>query len=568
MAEKSGFFNALNVDGIYDRKYNANDYSDNLAAIISTGVRRSVENDLFVQASGTSMALTILPGWAFIDGKYYRNDSVYTAFTVPTAPAGDSKRIDRVILRKDESTSVRSIKLAYLTGTPSANPTAPALTNDGDISEIALADITVNSGVTVISQSNITDQRANRSLCGWVTSPVGYDDYWEAQDAAFENWFGGVKDTLSSVTLFKEYHWHGTFDAAGSSITFDIPQYDPTGVDVVQVYVNGLREVPEVDYTLNNSIITFTSSKITGTEVHVVVYKSIDGTGLGSVSDEITELQAQVAELANVNEFFYVCNGVDDNIKLSELAQAWLDGGSDYASRKIRVIGTFGAKSAFGGTGTSTNPFRWISVGGETSKNRRIVFDFSSCSQLSFPIAAGTYNAIFYGADAHIIGANLSVSQTGEGTVVKCFSSSTGAVRAENCRFWLTCYQDSSIANNGTFVNCRGSVANVINNSYCFLPFTDSLLRVEGGEYYAYTGASAATSAVVGQSAANAVSILYGVNAPTVARSGFYQTNAVAQFAGGGVMNVTDLISALTVTVVAGISNIRGTIAKSKPGLM
>ena len=292
MAEKSGFFNALNVDGVYDRKYNANDYSDNLAAIISTGVRRSVDNDLYVRASGTSMAITVSPGRAFISGKYYHNNAVFTDFTVPTAPTGDSKRIDRVVLRKDESTSVRSINLVYLTGTPSANPKAPAITIDGDIYEIVLADILVNSGVTVITQNNIIDQRANRSLCGWVTSPVGYDDYWEAQDEAFENWFTGVKDTLSSVTLFKEYHWHGSFSAAGSTITFNIPQYDPTGVDIVQVYVNGLREVPEVDYTLNNNIITFTSQKIAGTEVHVVVYKSIDGTGLGSVSEEITALRS------------------------------------------------------------------------------------------------------------------------------------------------------------------------------------------------------------------------------------------------------------------------------------
>ena len=124
------------------------------------------------------------------------------------------------------------------------------------------------------------------------------------------------------------------------------------------------------------------------------------------------------------------------------------------------------------------------------------------------------------------------------------------------------------IANTGTFVNCRASVANVINNSYCFLPFDGSLLRVKGGEYYAYTKSSSAQSAVVGQSAANAVSMLYGVNAPTVSRSGFYQTNALMQFSGGGMMNCTDLVSALTVTVISGISDIRGTIAKSKPGLM
>ena len=69
----------------------------------------------------------------------------------------------------------------------------------------------------------------------------------------------------------------------------------------------------------------------------------------------------------------------------------------------------------------------------------------------------------------------------------------------------------------------------------------------------------------MGQSGADAVSILYGINAPTVERSGFNQISSVIQFAGGGVLCCTDLVSALPVVVVAGISNIRGTIAKSKP---
>ena len=272
--------------------------------------------------------------------------------------------------------------------------------------------------------------------------------------------------------------------------------------------------------------------------------------------------------LADTNEYKYVCNGIDDNVKLSEIAQTWLNGGTDYACKKISVYGTFGCSAAYGGAGTSANPYRWTSVGTDANTNRRIIFDFSSCGQINLPIASGTVNTVFHGYNAHIIGANVIVNQSGSGTIVKGFSSSAGAVYAENCRFWFTCYQDSVIANAGTFVNCRASVANLINNSYCFLPFSGSLLRINGGEYYAYTSASTAKSAVVGQSGENAVSILYGVNAPTVSRSGFYQTNSIIQYAGGGILNCTDLVSALTVTTVAGISNIRGTIAKSKPGLM
>ena len=94
------------------------------------------------------------------------------------------------------------------------------------------------------------------------------------------------------------------------------------------------------------------------------------------------------------------------------------------------------------------------------------------------------------------------------------------------------------------------------------------MVRIYNGEYYAYTGDANSRSAIVGQSGADAVSILYGVNAPTSARSGFYQTNAVYQVSGGGMVCCTDLISALPLSVISGASNIRGTVAKSKAGLM
>ena len=39
MAIHSGFFNAMESGGVYDRVYDASDYSDNMGAIISSGVQ-------------------------------------------------------------------------------------------------------------------------------------------------------------------------------------------------------------------------------------------------------------------------------------------------------------------------------------------------------------------------------------------------------------------------------------------------------------------------------------------------------------------------------------------------
>lgn len=558
--QKSGFFNALLTNGEYDRKYNANDYCDNLAVVISNGVLRSGNDDLKVTAAG--MVVSVGVGRAWINGHYYLNDTPYS-FAAISAPIGGT-RYDRVFLRLNKGLAVRSVSLVYQQGEASNNPTAPAPVREGDIYDIVLADIYVGTNATSVT---VTDRRGDADLCGWVYSTSGDNSFFTSLDATFNRWFAEKKDTLTSVTLFKRYNWRTVLERAANTVTFNIPQYD-AATCFIEVYVNGILETEGIDYTVAASVITFDGTFIVGTEIEVKCYKSIDGTGIMSVANEITALQNAVAALNTTGAYEYICNGENDNVMLSEIAQAWLNGGTDNSAKTIKVYGTFGAKAPYAGSGTSSSMYRWFVLGLDANTNRRITFDFSNCSEISLPIMSGKYNTVFHGHNVHIIGANVIANQTAVDTVIHIFNSSSGAVYVENCRFWITSYKDSRVGQTGTFNNCRASVANIINNTYCFLPFTDSLLRINGGEYYAYSGSSSAQSGVVGQSAANSVSILNGVNAPTLARSGFYQTNSVLQWAGGGILSCTDLVSALPLITVAGISNIRGTIAKSKAGAM
>lgn len=563
--ERSGFFNALRYEnGKYDRTYDANDYCDNLAVIISSGVLRSEEDDLKVSSSG--MIVSVNTGRAFIKGHWYRSDAIYTFPEVSTPLVG--ARWDRIVLRLDKNRSVRTIALKYIQGTSAISPTKPAITRTEDIYDLCLADIYVEASATSLT---VTDTRADNEVCGWVYSTSGDGSFFTSLDNQFDEWMSSLNDTLATTTVEIEHKQRTVLTGESNTVEITIPQYDSTINQKVNVYVNGMLEYPSTDYTINGKIITFTNALVAGTEITVVITVAKDGSGISSVVDDVVELQNKVAALETGiidDTYTYICSGAGDNIKLSQIAQTWLAGGTDYNSLKVNVYGTFGVTAAYQGEGTAISPYRWISVGTDNNTNRKIIFDFSSCSQISLPITAGTSNVVFYGYNAHIIGANVIINQSGEDTVVKGFSSTTGAVYAENCRFWFTSYKDSVIANTGTFTNCRASVANVTNNSYCFLPYSDGLLRINGGEYYAYTGSSSTQSAVVGQSGVNAVSILYGVNVPTLARSGFYQTHSVIQFAGGGTLNCTDLVSALPLSVTAGISNIRGTISQSKSGLM
>ena len=562
MAQRSGFFNALKDGANYDRKYNGNDYSEQMGAIISTGVRRSGENDLRVTAAG-GMALNIAVGRAWIEGKWYHNDAIFTDFSVPTAPVGDRSRIDRVILRLDSNINGRIIELAYLEGEVAQSPVAPALTRAGGIYEIALADIFVGAAVASITQENITDQRGNKEVCGWITTPVGYDDYFTSLDAEFENWFAARRNDLAVSTLFKEYHDRVVVENLTSTVTFNIPQYDASGVDIIQVFVNRLRAA-DSEFSISGSVITFTDQKIAGTEIDVYVYKSIDGTGLGSVSDEVAELQKEMATVKNIGEYIYICNGYDDNVKLSDIAQGFLNGGTDNGQMIISVYGTFGANAPYAGSGLTTSRYRWFSFGTAGSTSRKIVFDFAGCSQITLSCQAGYHYIGFYGQSVNIKNANVIANCRFTDSTFQMFSSTNGAITADDCRFWISGYSGCYIAENGTFTNCRGDVTNSRGDSYCFNVTTTGLLRVNGGEYYAYTGQSANAAAVVyiASSQADAVAITYGMNCPTVAKELHYQKNAVLCNAGYG--GFSETITALTVTKATN-QNVRGTIPLTKP---
>ena len=579
MAEKSFFYNGIpdvTKPSGYDRAYNADDVSDWLDVIMVTGVIKS-NTGLKVTAGG-GMSVNVNVGKAVINGKGYRNDSA-RAFEIATAPTGSTARTDLIVLRMDRNPAVRETRLVYKAGSGAG---VPALIRTDLIFELALAKITVGPNVTEITDANITDLRGDRDtiittttgqsvgFCPYVTAVKGYDDYYDA--------------------IVLEYSDVITMSSAGSTVTFNIPQYGREGVDILNVYTNGIRERASA-YTVSGSTITFKNAKAAGTVVEIVVNKFIDGEGLGTVLEQYKELETAVLNLANTDKYKYICNGVNDNIVLSQIAQAihagtysagnitqqaaaflekW-GGAAGLAALpsdafiKIEVYGNFKASAPYGGTGATTNGYQWLSLGTSAAATKKLVFDFSAVEKMQIPCISGGKNIIFYGRDVHIIGANVYASNTAANTTIRAFDTTTGRITADHCKFDITSYQDGYISTLGTFTNCRGVVANSVNNSYCFLPVTAGILRVNGGEFYAYAGDSSAHCAVVGQSGAEAVSILYGISAPTVARSGFYQKNSVVQFTAGGVLSCTDLVSALPLVVVAGISNIRGTIALSKP---
>lgn len=574
MAQQSGFFNALLNDGVYDRVYNANDYSDNLAVVISDGVLRSTNDDLKVTA--TNMVAYVNVGRAWIKGHYY-NNTTRIMFNATTAPVGGN-RWDRVVLRFNNTMNERRIYLVYITGTVASTPTKPSLTRTTDIYDLCLADIYVTAGATTL---NITDTRGDSSVCGWVYSTSGDNSFFTNLDANFNTWFTATKNTLSSVTLFKRYNWRTVVNATTSSVSFNIPQYD-ANTCFIEVYVNGILETLTTDYTVSGTVITFSGTLTSGTEVEVKAYKSIDGTGIQSVSDEITQLQNQYATLSGVSKFTYTCTGLNDNIALSQIANAILNGsytvGSLSASAEafltalggnnflaslpsdaqvtINVVGTLGATTPFAGSGTTESRYRWFALGNTTTSEKKIVFDFAKCSKINIACSTNTNNIIFFGTDIYLKNANVYASCTNNGCIITMIAGShnRGKVNVDDCRFKIVTTGAATISQHGNFNGCTIQIKSTTDNAYIFDVKNDSMVTLGGGIYYAYTGTTSKKSAIINveSTEANAAILANNIVAPTVAQEGYYQNYLVQGKAG-----MTYIYGVCTTLVSGGSSSYR-----------
>jgi len=548
MAEKGLFFNAFpdseSPTG-YDRNYNADDMSDFLSIVCDTGV---VKDGLAVTA-GNGLSIAVAAGKGAIKGKGYINNSPLT-FNLASAPTGSSPRYDMVVLRMDNTQTASARRNYILIQSVDSVPAPNYLTRNSTIYDLLLAYVVVQPNATSISQ--IVDCRGDQEFCPWFTAVKGYDDYYDA--------------------IIQQFNFNGTMASAGTTIVTNIPTslYNDK-YSIVEVYCNGLKE-ETTDYTVNTSggyiSIIFNSTKSAGAEISVILNNFIDGEGLSTAINDYNNWVQAVADLQEKNEYTYVCNGLNDNVNITNIVNAWRNGGTDNGSARIKIVGNFGCKNGtqyvvpVGGSGTAASPYLIFNF---VSGSRRVVLDFTDCSEINIPIS-GVYGYVFNVSGTGFVfkGLNLVANGSSAGTVIRAINSTGGIVVCEDCRFWINGYQNSQIANNGIYRDCRGSVSNATGNTYCFQP--TSIIEITGGEYYSYTGSSSAQSSIIGQSQADAVSILYGVNAPVVARSGFYQTNSILQWSGGGQVRCRDMITTLTDIISSGI--VENTVAINKPNTL
>lgn len=80
--------------------------------------------------------------------------------------------------------------------------------------------------------------------------------------------------------VIKQFTWYlKTSEAETTNVVFNIPQYEAEGDNTLNVFVNGMLEIKDIDYTISDSTITFTYPKIANTEILVVVNKLVEDGG-------------------------------------------------------------------------------------------------------------------------------------------------------------------------------------------------------------------------------------------------------------------------------------------------
>lgn len=547
----SGFFNALLQGNVYDRKYNADDYSNALSMIVGNGIVNTENGtSLKVALNGTASvdryALKIAQGWGWIKGKWVHNDSddtisqvnsystenitqetgTYTLNNIPMSTKNFRRR-DALFLRSDTTTNGRIIYPTIRLGSETQASFSETLDThmipiqQESVYEICLAHIYVDySGdtpIVTVEDRRMFKEYGGYPCCGWVNGYFGDD--WEEYCASiqetvtnflnnktgeFNRWFGGVRDEVASVTLQKQIKNSVTVPAAGKTFSIGIAEYNPE-LDILEVYTNGVYEWEGTDYTIDatNKTVTFLYQKNAGTTIDFVVTKAIDGrfyenadeVKIADVEGRITDITTTLADQEETTQLFtYISTGEDDNIKLCDKVKAFLQANlTDRRMLKINVISKdkefVVTQPCYSGAQSGLETYnRYFDFSTQNASNRRFILDFANCSPITIDIPNSTNCVLFYGANQKIYNCVLKAgSTTNSGTKIVGVYG-TNDVYYKNCRFGITASSSLEFAYHGVYEDCEVTLTSLTGNATAFYPRPNGdIVQVIRGVYFLFT---------------------------------------------------------------------------------
>lgn len=274
MAVTGGFFNSLDND----RLYYADQVNSFFEGLVSPGVFESVDGALQVKAA-SGMNIQVEAGrLTDSKGRWLRNYAVLD-LTIDSADVL-LPRYDAVIAAIDSSMEKRAPEIYIKKGIPAGPPVKPSVIRNSYLEEYCLAYVYVDARASTITQSAITDTRPDNNLCGFVTGLIeqlNTTDLFIQFQTAFDEWFQTIKDTVKPFTLIRTYNSvYTTTEESETIIPINISQFNKE-LDILQVYINGLRLIPDLEYTLDSDEqITLAKDVRAGTSVFFEIFKSED----------------------------------------------------------------------------------------------------------------------------------------------------------------------------------------------------------------------------------------------------------------------------------------------------
>lgn len=220
MTIKSGFFNSLNHDRVYD----ADDINSIFDGIITDGVFGNI-GKRFVVTPGSGMSVNVGTGKARFHQIFVEND----ANLVLQVSQSDVllNRIDAVVIRVDRTMNGRIGNIVIVKGSPSQNPAAPTLSNDNQIWDMPIAYVNVKANANKINFSDI-QYLVGRNTTPLITAPMqtlNVESYVNNMEEQFSDWFSDVKGKLSTDAAGNLQNQINTIkpkvDAVNSALTFN-----------------------------------------------------------------------------------------------------------------------------------------------------------------------------------------------------------------------------------------------------------------------------------------------------------------------------------------------------------
>lgn len=193
---ESGFFNSVNGD----RVYNAEQMSSIFEGLITDGVYEAVGNKLAVQPN-SGMTIQIATGRGWCKKSWFNNTSEY--LIALEASDVTLNRYAAICIRADHSETVRNAEPYVKYSDFATTPVKPEPENSETVKELILAYVYIKAGTTEITASDITDTRADESVCGWVTGLIeqlNSATLWTQWEELFTKWFNGLQDLINENT--------------------------------------------------------------------------------------------------------------------------------------------------------------------------------------------------------------------------------------------------------------------------------------------------------------------------------------------------------------------------------